>query len=90
MWNPIQLTRSNGYEGKASALKKLGKWEEVLECYNQLIKHQPGSEHHHHNRAEALINLERIEEALESLNTALNIQPNNPFSNRLLYIIFPE
>jgi tetratricopeptide (TPR) repeat protein len=79
MWNPLQLTRSNGYEGKASALKKLGKWEEVLECYNQLIKHQPGSEHHHHNRAEALLNLERIEEALESLNIALNIQPNNPF-----------
>ncbi len=79
MWNPLQLTRSNGYEGKASALKKLGKWEEVLECYNQLIKHQPGSEHHHHNRAEALLNLERIEESLESVNIALHIQPNNPF-----------
>lgn len=79
VWNPIQLTCSNGYEGKASALKELGKWEEVLECYNQLIKHQPGSEHHHHHRAEALLNLERIEEALESLNIALDIQPNNPF-----------
>jgi tetratricopeptide (TPR) repeat protein len=79
MWHPLQLTRPNGYGEKALALKKLGKWEEVLECYNQLIKHQPGSEHHHHNRAEALLNLERIEEALESLNTALNIQPNNPF-----------
>jgi tetratricopeptide (TPR) repeat protein len=79
MWNPLQLTCSSGYEGKASALKKLGKWDEVLECYNQLIKHQPGSEHHHHKRAEALLNLERIEESLESVNIALHIQPNNPF-----------
>jgi len=71
MWNPLRLTRSNGYGAKALALKKLGKWEEVLECYNQLIKHQPGCEHHRHNKAEALLNLERIDEALDSINIAL-------------------
>jgi len=79
MWNPLQLTRSNGYEGKASALKKLGKWEEVLECYDQLIKHQPGSEHHHHNRGQALSALGRYNEAVECFDKALNIQPINPF-----------
>lgn len=50
-----------------------------MECYNELIKHQPNNEHHYHDRANALLNLARIDEALESLDKALSIQPKNPF-----------
>lgn len=68
----LQLTWCNGYGGKAMALTKLGKWEQVLECYDQLIKQEPNNEHHHHGRAKALLNLRRIEEALKSLEIALH------------------
>jgi tetratricopeptide (TPR) repeat protein len=34
----LDFLHPNGYEQKALGLKKLVKWEEVLECYNQLIK----------------------------------------------------
>jgi tetratricopeptide (TPR) repeat protein len=77
--NLLESTFSNGYEGKASALKKLGKWEDVLKCYDHLIKHQPGSEHHSHKRGEALSALGRQNEAIECFDKALTIQPTNPF-----------
>ncbi|CAD8081928.1 unnamed protein product [Paramecium primaurelia] len=73
-----QLNFCDGYEGKALALTKLGRWEEVLEIYNHLIKQKPNYEHHHHNKAKALLSLNRIEEALDSINKALIIQPDNP------------
>ncbi len=76
-WNLLELTHSTGYGAKAIALKKLGKWKDVLECYDQLIKHQPSSEHHHHSRGQALLELERYNEALECFDKALNIQPTN-------------
>lgn len=75
--NLSEAFHPSGYEGKAFALKELGDWNGVLECYDKLIEYNPRNGHNHCGRADALLQLERIPEAMKSIEVALHIHPSN-------------
>ena len=62
---------------KGFALEKLEKLEEALECYNGLLKIEPGNTDAWNNKGFVLSKLGKSEDALECYNEAINIDPGN-------------
>lgn len=65
-------------EVKGFALQKLGRWEEAMECWNQLVAMHPDHGDHYNNRGVCKFNL-RFKHAIDDFNKAIELEPDNPY-----------
>ena len=63
---------------KGNALAKLGKDEEAIECYNQVIRFNSKDPNGWFNRGNSLANLKKFEEAITCFDKVIEKNPEYP------------
>lgn len=61
---------------RGNLLLEMGRYEEALQTYDDVIAWEPALSEAHHNRAIVLADLNRIDEALDSYDKALALNPD--------------
>ena len=65
------------YFSKGDALAQLGRHQEVMACYDEMIRLNPGDAEAHYNKGILLAALDKHQEAIECYDEAIRLNPNH-------------
>lgn len=69
--------RAESHIRRIKVLLKLGRYEEALREYDQLIEIEPGNHDYYFKKTAILIKISRFKEALDEINRAVKVKPDS-------------